>query len=60
MPAEETHSYRCPVCGHTDGVELRAGGVLRVPCSHCQTLLELRLDTERSERVSVVLAKPQD
>jgi hypothetical protein len=60
MPEEETHSYRCPVCGHADGVELRAGGVVRIPCSHCRTLLELRLNTERSERVSVVLVRPEN
>ena len=44
MPEAETHSYRCPVCGHTDGVDLKAGVALRIPCSHCDTLLELRLD----------------
>jgi uncharacterized Zn finger protein len=60
MPEGETHSYRCPVCGHTDGVELKVGWPLEVPCSHCQTLLELRLDTESSERVSVVLARPKE
>jgi hypothetical protein len=60
MREEETHSYRCPVCSHTDGVELRAGGVVRIPCSHCGTLLELRLETEGSERVSVMLIRPED
>ena len=60
MPEGETHSYRCPVCGHTDGVELRAGSSVTVPCSHCGTPLELRLEVETSERVSVVLPRPRD
>ena len=60
MLEEETHSYRCPVCSHTDGVELRTGVVVRIPCSHCQTLLELRLEREGSERVSVVLVRPEE
>ena len=59
MPEDETRSYRCPVCSHSDGVELRAGERVQIPCSHCRTLLELRLHTEGSERVSVVIARPQ-
>ncbi|MGD8361820.1 MAG: hypothetical protein PVJ04_10335 [Gemmatimonadota bacterium] len=60
MPEAETHSYRCPVCGHTDGVDLKAGVALKIPCSHCDTLLELRLDTDSSERVSVVRSRPEE
>jgi len=60
MAEGETHSYRCPVCGHVDGVTLRAGEPFTVACSHCRTLLELRLDVESSERVSVVRVRPED
>jgi hypothetical protein len=35
------HSYRCPVCGHTDEVDFAAGPESRVACSHCGTDLDL-------------------
>ncbi len=39
--AQEWHSYRCPVCGHTDEVALEGGPADTVPCSHCSTALEV-------------------
>ena len=35
------HTYRCPVCGHTDEVDLEAGVVRSIECSHCGTSLEV-------------------
>ena len=35
----EWHSYRCPVCGHTDGVDLLRGQERTIDCSHCGTTL---------------------
>ena len=37
----EWHTYRCPVCGHTDEVDLVTGPVRAVTCSHCGTSLEV-------------------
>lgn len=42
--AEERRSgtYRCPVCGHRDSTELaRDKDSLLIPCSYCETLLEV-------------------
>jgi uncharacterized Zn finger protein len=51
------HSYRCPVCGHADEVEL-AGEVGRtVPCSHCATSLELRVMAPDQASVVVSVAR---
>ena len=60
MAGEELHSYRCPVCGHADEILLRPGEALSVPCTHCETLLELSLEMKSSERVSVILKRPKD
>ena len=35
------HTYRCPVCGHTDEVDLAAGAPAPVSCSHCDADLEV-------------------
>jgi transcription elongation factor Elf1 len=37
----EWHTYRCPVCGHTDEVDLAEGVSGRIDCSHCGTPLEV-------------------
>lgn len=37
----EWHSYRCPVCGHTDEVALETEESM-VACSHCGTDLDVR------------------
>lgn len=59
MAKEEAHSYRCPVCGHSDSVDLVAGAPQTVSCSHCQTRLELRVNAESSDRVSVVVLRSE-
>lgn len=50
------HSYRCPVCGHTDEVVLDAGLEGTVPCSHCATPLELLVHAPDREAVAVKVA----
>ena len=37
----EWHTYRCPVCGHTDEVDLAEGVAGSIDCSHCGTPLEV-------------------
>ena len=35
-------TFRCPVCGHRDSTEMAAGkDSLLIPCSYCETLLEV-------------------
>ena len=37
-----TGTYRCPVCGHRDSTELAKDRTsLLIPCSYCETLLEV-------------------
>jgi transcription elongation factor Elf1 len=37
-----TGTYRCPVCGHRDSTQLaRDKESLLIPCSYCETLLEV-------------------
>lgn len=50
------HSYRCPVCGHTDEVELEVGPAWAVPCSHCGTPLELAVRSSDQAAVAVKVA----
>lgn len=57
MRDTDWRSYRCPVCGHTDEVEISEGQSTRIPCSHCDALLEVTLNQERAESVSVQLAE---
>lgn len=54
-------TYRCPVCGHRDTVEMEADQtVVVVPCSYCNTPLEvssrgpdsIRFSVQVSERLS--------
>jgi transcription elongation factor Elf1 len=35
------HMYRCPVCGHTDEIDLDAGTPAPISCSHCEAQLEV-------------------
>jgi len=50
------HSYRCPVCGHTDEVDLHDGAEGTVPCSHCATPLELLVRSPDQAAVAVKVA----
>jgi transcription elongation factor Elf1 len=50
---EAWHSYRCPVCGHTDAVEETNQGPVIIPCTHCQTVLEVHVSSQGSERTTV-------
>lgn len=35
-------TYRCPVCGHRDSTEMaKDRDSLLIPCSYCETLLEV-------------------
>ena len=35
-------TYRCPVCGHSDSTEMAVDKEsLLIPCSYCETLLEV-------------------
>lgn len=49
------HSFRCPVCGHTDGTDVVEGPSSTVSCSHCGTVLEIaaRAPEEASAAVKV-------
>jgi len=57
MSDTDWRSYRCPVCGHTDEVGISEGESARIPCSHCGALLEVTLNKQRAESVSVQLAE---
>lgn len=51
----EWHSYRCPVCGHTDEVDMKgATGV--VACSHCGTELEVSSRSREEAAAAVKVA----
>jgi len=50
------HSYRCPVCGHTDEVPLEGEPTGTVPCSHCATHLELLVRSPEQAAVTVKVA----
>lgn len=56
MGDTDWRSYRCPVCGHADEVGISQGESTRIPCSHCSALLEVTLNQEQAESVSVQLA----
>jgi transcription elongation factor Elf1 len=50
-------TYRCPVCGHRDAVELRPQEEYRViECSYCNTSLEVWSRGADSVRFSVQVA----
>jgi DNA-directed RNA polymerase subunit RPC12/RpoP len=51
-------TYRCPVCGHRDGAELTAEQNQRIiPCSYCDTPLEVSMRGTDSVRFSVQVAE---
>jgi transcription elongation factor Elf1 len=50
-------TYRCPVCGHRDGVELNANEVRVIDCSYCDTALEISTRGPDSVRFSVQVAE---
>jgi DNA-directed RNA polymerase subunit RPC12/RpoP len=51
-------TYRCPVCGHRDGVELEQGEAYRViACTYCETPLEVWSRGADSVRFSVQVAE---
>jgi len=51
-------TYRCPVCGHRDAVELEAEEGSRVlACSYCNTPLEVTARGPDSVRFSVQVAE---
>lgn len=51
-------TYRCPVCGHRDTTELARGKEsLLIPCSHCETLLEVRARNPDSIRFQAQVAE---
>jgi transcription elongation factor Elf1 len=54
--ASAWHSYRCPVCGHTDEANLEEGPAGTVPCSHCATPLELQVRSPDQAAVTVKVA----
>ena len=54
--ASTWHSYRCPVCGHTDEVHLEGEPSGTVPCSHCATHLELLACSPEQVAVAVKVA----
>ena len=51
-------TYRCPVCGHRDAIELRAEENSRVlDCSYCDTALEVSARGPDSVRFAVQVAE---
>jgi transcription elongation factor Elf1 len=50
-------TYRCPVCGHRDAIELSARETSRVlDCSYCDTALEVSARGRDSVRLAVQVA----
>ena len=55
---QQSGTYRCPVCGHRDEVELDAEGGSRIlTCSYCDTALEVSARGPDSVRFSVQVAE---
>lgn len=50
------HTYRCPVCGHTDEIQLAGGAATTLPCSHCGTALDVVLRAPDEASVAVKVA----
>lgn len=50
------HSYRCPVCGHADEVELADAVAETVACSHCGTSLDVSVRAPDQAPVAVKVA----
>ena len=55
-PGGDWHSYRCPVCSHTDGVSLAGTEAVLIRCRHCDTPLEVRSRGPEGVSVTVALA----
>lgn len=55
---EGWRSYRCPVCGHTEGVGMGDRETLMTRCSHCETELELWVRTEMAASAKVAEPRP--
>ena len=58
--ADETRSgtYKCPVCGHRDSIEMAEDKEsLLTPCSYCDTLLEVTARGSDSIRFQAQVAK---
>lgn len=54
-------SYRCPVCGHADGLEVRMGeGSVEFRCSHCEAPLEADRPPPGSEHLEVRVRTDMD
>jgi transcription elongation factor Elf1 len=56
-PSGPWASYRCPVCGHTDGVQVRLPGPFRFQCSHCGAELEAKAPAADEEHLRVQVRK---
>jgi transcription elongation factor Elf1 len=51
-------TYKCPVCGHRDAVDLEAGSeTVIIVCSYCETPLEVSAKGPDSVRLSVQVAR---
>ena len=46
-------SYRCPVCGHRDGISLEGAESAVIRCTHCDTSLEVARKGLDSVKVTV-------
>lgn len=56
--AAARHSYRCPVCSHTDGVLLAGADEVLIRCSHCDTPLEVSVRGGSQTAAAKVAAPP--
>ena len=51
-------TYRCPVCGHRDGVDVVAGApAARVACSYCGSLLDVSARDRDAVNVNAQVAE---
>lgn len=58
--AEEMRNgtYRCPVCGHSDSTDMaKDRESLLIPCSYCDTLLEVTAKSADSIRFEAQVAE---
>lgn len=54
-------TFRCPVCGHSDSTEMAADKEsLLLPCSYCDTLLEITVRGPDSLRFQAQVAEEAD
>jgi transcription elongation factor Elf1 len=53
---ESSGTYRCPVCGHGDSVEVSEQSIgRRIDCSYCGAALEISHRAPGSDRLTVRL-----